>query len=189
MVGKCISVVAPGAQGTKVNSRGKEMAHGTRLYSIAATRYGDKLDGKTTTLCVRRVRPARQPPAGKLLAGKDSAVWWSSHPLQSSHVARLPGGNALVVLSASGGVLDASKAAPIGQGIAGRVQEDWGRCRGIAAERSKAAHASSHKNRASRSSLGSLPAAQSDSWRAAQCHAARAWIACAPEALRTPATR
>lgn len=43
-------------QGTKVNSRGKEMPHGTRLYSIAASRYGDKLDGKTTTLCVRRVR-------------------------------------------------------------------------------------------------------------------------------------
>ena len=41
-------------QGTKVNSRGKEMPHGTRLYSIAASRYGDKFDGKTTTLCVRR---------------------------------------------------------------------------------------------------------------------------------------
>lgn len=30
------------------------MPHGTRLYSIAASRYGDKFDGKTTTLCVRR---------------------------------------------------------------------------------------------------------------------------------------
>lgn len=89
MVGKCISVVAPGVQGTKVNSRGKEMAHGTRLYSIAATRYGDTLDGKTTTLCVRRVRPARQPLAGKPPAGKDSAVWWSSHPLHPPHVAPL----------------------------------------------------------------------------------------------------
>lgn len=26
----------------------------TRLYSIAATRYGDNFDGKTTSLCVRR---------------------------------------------------------------------------------------------------------------------------------------
>ena len=30
------------------------MPHGTRLYSIAATRYGDNFDGKTTSLCVRR---------------------------------------------------------------------------------------------------------------------------------------
>merc|ERR1711871_1528107 len=28
--------------------------YGVRLYSIASTRYGDKLDGKTMTLCVRR---------------------------------------------------------------------------------------------------------------------------------------
>ena len=41
-------------QGTKINSRGKEMPHGVRLYSIAASRYGDKFDGKTTSLCVRR---------------------------------------------------------------------------------------------------------------------------------------
>jgi hypothetical protein len=41
-------------QGTKVNSRGKEVPHGVRLYSIASSRYGDNFDGKTTTLCVRR---------------------------------------------------------------------------------------------------------------------------------------
>lgn len=41
-------------QGTKVNSKGKEVPHGTRLYSIASSRYGDSFDGKTTTLCVRR---------------------------------------------------------------------------------------------------------------------------------------
>lgn len=41
-------------QGTKVNSRGKEVPHGTRLYSIASTRYGDYFDGKTASLCVRR---------------------------------------------------------------------------------------------------------------------------------------
>ena len=41
-------------QGTKVNSRGKEVPHGTRLYSIASTRYGDYFDGQTASLCVRR---------------------------------------------------------------------------------------------------------------------------------------
>jgi ferredoxin--NADP+ reductase len=41
-------------QGTKINSRGKEVPHGVRLYSIAASRYGDSFDGKTTSLCVRR---------------------------------------------------------------------------------------------------------------------------------------
>ena len=42
------------AQGTKVNSKGKEVPHGVRLYSIASSRYGDSFDGNTTTLCVRR---------------------------------------------------------------------------------------------------------------------------------------
>ena len=37
-----------------MNSKGKEVAHGARLYSIAASRYGDNFDGKTTSLCVRR---------------------------------------------------------------------------------------------------------------------------------------
>lgn len=41
-------------QGTKVNSRGKEVPLGTRLYSIASTRYGDFFDGQTASLCVRR---------------------------------------------------------------------------------------------------------------------------------------
>lgn len=41
-------------QGTKVNSRGKEVPHGVRLYSIASSRYGDSFDGNTTSLCVRR---------------------------------------------------------------------------------------------------------------------------------------
>jgi ferredoxin--NADP+ reductase len=44
----------PFLQGTKVNSRGKEVPHGVRLYSIASSRYGDSFDGMTTTLCVRR---------------------------------------------------------------------------------------------------------------------------------------
>jgi ferredoxin--NADP+ reductase len=37
-----------------VNSKGKEVPHGVRLYSIASSRYGDFFDGKSTTLCVRR---------------------------------------------------------------------------------------------------------------------------------------
>jgi hypothetical protein len=41
-------------QGTKVNSRGKEVPLGVRLYSIASTRYGDFFDGQTASLCVRR---------------------------------------------------------------------------------------------------------------------------------------
>ena len=49
--GQSYGVIPPG---TKINSRGKEVPHGTRLYSIASSRYGDEFDGKTTTLCVRR---------------------------------------------------------------------------------------------------------------------------------------
>jgi hypothetical protein len=41
-------------QGTKINSKGKEVPHGVRLYSIASSRYGDAFDGQTTSLCVRR---------------------------------------------------------------------------------------------------------------------------------------
>lgn len=37
-----------------MNSKGKEMPHGVRLYSIASTRYGDAFDGQTASLCVRR---------------------------------------------------------------------------------------------------------------------------------------
>jgi ferredoxin--NADP+ reductase len=49
--GQSYGVIPPG---TKVNSKGKEVPHGVRLYSIAASRYGDSFDGQTTTLCVRR---------------------------------------------------------------------------------------------------------------------------------------
>ena len=49
--GQSYGVIPPG---TKVNSKGKEVPHGTRLYSIASTRYGDSFDGKTASLCVRR---------------------------------------------------------------------------------------------------------------------------------------
>ena len=49
--GQSYGVIPPGA---KVNSKGKEVPHGVRLYSIASSRYGDAFDGKTATLCVRR---------------------------------------------------------------------------------------------------------------------------------------
>jgi hypothetical protein len=47
-----------------VNSKGKEVPHGVRLYSIASSRYGDEYDGKTTTLCVRRA-VYNDPETGK----------------------------------------------------------------------------------------------------------------------------
>jgi ferredoxin--NADP+ reductase len=49
--GQSYGVIPPGV---KVNSRGKEVPHGVRLYSIASSRYGDTFDGNTTSLCVRR---------------------------------------------------------------------------------------------------------------------------------------
>ena len=49
--GQSYGVIPPG---TKINSKGKEVPHGTRLYSIASTRYGDNFDGQTASLCVRR---------------------------------------------------------------------------------------------------------------------------------------
>jgi ferredoxin--NADP+ reductase len=49
--GQSYGVIPPG---TKINSKGKEVPHGTRLYSIASSRYGDNFDGQTTSLCVRR---------------------------------------------------------------------------------------------------------------------------------------
>jgi ferredoxin--NADP+ reductase len=45
--GQSLSVIPPG-----VGENGKK--HKPRLYSIASTRYGDLLDGKTISLCVRR---------------------------------------------------------------------------------------------------------------------------------------
>jgi len=49
--GQSYGVIPPG---TKINSKGKEVPHGVRLYSIASSRYGDFYDGQTTSLCVRR---------------------------------------------------------------------------------------------------------------------------------------
>ena len=65
--GQSYGVVPPG---TKTNSKGKEVPHGVRLYSIASTRYGDYFDGKTASLCVRRAtywdpELGREDPAKK----------------------------------------------------------------------------------------------------------------------------
>jgi len=59
--GQSYGVIPPG---TKVNSKGKEVPHGVRLYSIASSRYGDSFDGQTTTLCVRRATYT-DPETGK----------------------------------------------------------------------------------------------------------------------------
>jgi len=64
--GQSYGVIPPG---TKINSRGKEVPHGVRLYSIASTRYGDKYDGNTTSLCVRRAVYS-DPETGKEDASK-----------------------------------------------------------------------------------------------------------------------
>lgn len=47
-----------------MNSKGKEVPHGVRLYSIASSRYGDSFDGLTTSLCVRRATYT-DPETGK----------------------------------------------------------------------------------------------------------------------------
>ena len=56
--GQSISVIPPG-----LDAKGKP--HKPRLYSIASTRYGDLLDGRTVSLCVRRAEyydPATKQP-------------------------------------------------------------------------------------------------------------------------------
>ena len=50
----CAHAGPASSQGGKVNSKGKSVPHGVRLYSIASSRYGDDFTGKTATLCVRR---------------------------------------------------------------------------------------------------------------------------------------
>ena len=57
--GQSYGVIPPG---TKINSKGKEVPHGTRLYSIASTRYGDKYDGQTVSVCVCACGRARACP-------------------------------------------------------------------------------------------------------------------------------
>merc|ERR1712176_267898 len=49
--GQSYGIVPPGE---KTMPSGKTKPHAPRLYSIASSRYGDKYDGNTTSLCVRR---------------------------------------------------------------------------------------------------------------------------------------
>jgi ferredoxin--NADP+ reductase len=49
---KSVNIYLKGA-GVGVNPKNNK-AHTNRLYSIASTRYGDDLAGRTTTFCVRR---------------------------------------------------------------------------------------------------------------------------------------
>lgn len=49
--GQSYGIIPPGS---RKNSKGKEVPHATRLYSIASTRYGDFFDGQTASFCVRR---------------------------------------------------------------------------------------------------------------------------------------
>ena len=62
--GQAFGVIPPG---TTLNSRGKEVAHGVRLYSIASSRYGDARDAATCTLCV--VRVVYENEAGETVRG------------------------------------------------------------------------------------------------------------------------
>jgi len=57
--GQSLSVIPPGVD----SKNGKK--HKPRLYSIASTRYGDLLDGKTVSLCVRRAE-YYDPVTGKI---------------------------------------------------------------------------------------------------------------------------
>lgn len=71
--GQSFGVIPPG---TKLNSKGKEVPETNRLYSIASSRYGDKHDGSTCTLCVVRViwRGERAGPVGGGQRGRSRAA-------------------------------------------------------------------------------------------------------------------
>jgi len=78
--------------GTKVNSRGVSVPNHVRLYSIAASRYGDSRDGRTTTLCV--VRVVYKDAEGKEVRG-----------LCSNYLADTKPGDELTMTGPSGAVL------------------------------------------------------------------------------------
>ncbi|KAF5842467.1 hypothetical protein DUNSADRAFT_7078, partial [Dunaliella salina] len=78
--------------GTKVNSRGVSVPNHVRLYSIAASRYGDTRDGRTTTLCV--VRVVYKDAEGKEVRG-----------LCSNYLADTKPGDELTMTGPSGAVL------------------------------------------------------------------------------------
>ena len=61
--GQSYGVIPPG---TKVNSKGKEVPHGVRLYSIASSRYGDSFDGQTPP-CASAAPPTGTPRRSRYL--------------------------------------------------------------------------------------------------------------------------
>ena len=50
--GHCYGVIPPGVD---VDKDGNEKPHYARLYTVAASRYGDTCDGQTTSLCVKKI--------------------------------------------------------------------------------------------------------------------------------------
>ncbi len=65
--GQSIGIIPPGT-----DANGKP--HKLRLYSIASTRHGDKLDDKTVSLCVRQLEVSNKKPRfGPKVVTKE---WW-----------------------------------------------------------------------------------------------------------------
>jgi hypothetical protein len=63
--GQSYGIIPPG---TKINSKGKEVPHGVRLYSIGSTRYGDGFDGFDGLFVGRdriRLAPVGAGPGGR----------------------------------------------------------------------------------------------------------------------------
>lgn len=91
--GQSYGVIPPG---TKVNSKGKEVPHGVRLYSIASSRYGDNFDGKTTSLCVRRA-VYNDPETGEEVPAKKG--------LCSNHLCDAKPGDEIMMTGPTGKIL------------------------------------------------------------------------------------
>nr|QKY15303.1 ferredoxin-NADP reductase chloroplastic (FNRL) [Polytomella parva] len=120
--GQSLGVIPPG---TKKNSKGKEVPHGTRLYSIASSRYGDNFEGNTTTLCIRRA-VYTDPKTGKEDPAKQGIC--------SNYLTKAAPGTEVTVTGPTGKVLllpeDASQTVicvATGTGIA-PFRSFWRRC-------------------------------------------------------------
>lgn len=70
--GQSIGIIPPGT-----DDQGKN--HKLRLYSIASTRHGDKLDDKTVSLCVRKLE-YKDPETGELVEGVCSSYLCNLKP-------------------------------------------------------------------------------------------------------------
>ena len=58
----------------------KGKPHKLRLYSIASTRHGDRMDGKTVSLCVREL-VYKHPETGETVYGTFPAICATSNPV------------------------------------------------------------------------------------------------------------